>query len=189
MFSPEFELSNSNLPGSKNFYTVIQEIGKHKIIPKGKILIRMGSHATTIFYVKKGAFKTVVRTAHKDYILAFTFEDDIECCPSALMNNHTNNFDVLAITNSEVISCEIEDFKKYAGAEECQNFTLSILRHYSIFLENQIIASLSLTAEERYRRLLLQQPEKIKQIPLSLIASYLGITIERLSRIRKKLRV
>lgn len=189
MFSPDFELSNSNLPGSKNFYTLIQQIGKHKIIPKGKLLIRRGSHATSIFYVKKGAFKTIVKTPHKDYILAFTFEDDIECCPSALMDNHTNNFDVEAVTDSEVLTCEIEDFRKHAGAQECLNFTMSILRHYSVFLEAQLIASLSLTAEQRYHNLLLQQPDKIEHIPLSHIASYLGITLERLSRIRKKLKV
>jgi len=42
--------------------------------------------------------------------------------------------------------------------------------------------------EERYHRLLKQQPDKIKQIPLSLIASYLSITLERPSSIRKKMK-
>jgi len=77
-------------------------------------------------------------------------------------------------------------WKKEAGGEEYFRIVGNILHHYAIFLETQLIASLSLTAEQRYKDLLLQQPEKIKQIPLSHIASYLGITLERLSRIRKK---
>jgi len=189
MFSPDFVLSNSNLPGSKNFYTLIQKIGKCKLVPKGKLIIRKGSHASAFFYIKKGAFKTIVKTPHKNYILAFTFEDDIDCCPTALLNSLNNNFDVEAVTDSEVLVCEFDDFKKEAGLQEYFMFVCNILQHYSVFLETQIIESLSLTAEERYHRLLVQQPDKIKLVPLSLIASYLGITLERLSRIRKKLKI
>jgi len=189
MFSPDFVLSNSNLPGSKNFYTLIQKIGKRKLVPKGKLIIRKGSHASAFFYIKKGAFKTVVKTPNKNYILAFTFTDDIECCPTALMNNLPNNFDVEAVIDSEVLVCDFDDFKKEAGTQGYFNIVCNILHHYSFFLETQLIESLSLTAEQRYHNLLQQQPEKISQIPLSLIASYLGITLERLSRIRKKLKI
>jgi hypothetical protein len=40
------------------------------------------------------------------------------------------------------------------------------------------------TAEQRYKKLLENNPELIKRVPLSYIASYLGITLETLSRIR-----
>jgi len=189
MFSPDFTLSNSNLPGSKLFYALIHKIGRRKLVPKGKLIIRKGSHASAFFYIKKGAFKTIVKTPHKNYILAFTFVDDVECCPTALLNNLPNNFDIEAITDSEVLICDFEDFKKNAGTEEYFNIISNILVHYSVFLETQIIDSLSLTAEERYHKLLVQQPDKMKQIPLTLIASYLGISLERLSRIRRKMKV
>ena len=189
MLSPDLVLSNSNLPASKKFFTLIQRVGKCKFVPKGKLIIRRGSHATAFYYVKRGVFKTIVRTPHKNYILAFTFEDDIECCPTALLNNLPNNFDIEAVTDSEVLICEFDDFRKEEDAQTYFNIVSSILHHYSVFLETQIIESLSLTAEERYHCLLEQQPDKIKQIPLSLIASYLGITLERLSRIRKKIKV
>ncbi len=189
MLSPNFVLSNSNLPGSKQFYALIQKIGIRKHIPKGKLLIRRHSQAISLYYIEKGAFKKTVKAAHKDYILAFTFDDDINCCPIALMNNLPNNFDVEAITDSVVLICDFEDFKKSAGTEQYLNIISNMLVHYSVFLETQIIESLSLTAEQRYHRLLTQQPDKIKQIPLTLIASYLGISLERLSRIRKKMKI
>ena len=47
--------------------------------------------------------------------------------------------------------------------------------------------SITLTAEERYRRLLQDEPEIALRAPLKHIASYLGVTPESLSRIRKKL--
>lgn len=189
MLSPNFVLSHSSPPRLKQFYALTMEVGKHKLIPRGKQIIRTGSHANCFFYIKKGAFKTVVKTSKKNCILAFTFEDDIGCCPTALLNNLPNSFDVEAIIDSEVLVCEFSDFKKKAGVEDNFNIISNVLVHYSGFLENQIVESLSFTAEERYLRLLNQQPDKLKQLPLSLIACYLGITPERLSRIRKKMKI
>jgi CRP/FNR family transcriptional regulator, anaerobic regulatory protein len=187
MLSPDFVLSRSGFPDGK-FYDLIQKVGRPKHIPKGKLIMRAGSYPTFFFYIKKGAFKTVVTTPRKNYILAFTFEDDIDCCPTTLLNNSPNNFNIEAVIDSDVLICDFEKFKKAAGKEEYINVMSNILLHYASFLEGQLIESLSLTAEERYQSLILQQPDKIKLIPLSLIASYLGITLERLSRIRKKMK-
>ncbi|MGL5888238.1 MAG: Crp/Fnr family transcriptional regulator, partial [Bacteroidia bacterium] len=54
-----------------------------------------------------------------------------------------------------------------------------------IHKQNQQIELLTLTAEERYKQLLQKQPEIIKRTPSKHIASYLGVTPESLSRIRK----
>lgn len=67
-------------------------------------------------------------------------------------------------------------------------------RFFRLLMQNNLIAqqrrtlsSLSLSAEERYTRLLGQYPEIVQRVPQHLIASYLGITPETLSRIRHKL--
>ena len=46
---------------------------------------------------------------------------------------------------------------------------------------------LNKTAEERYLSLFTERPELIKEIPLKFIASYIGITPQALSRIRKRI--
>jgi len=189
MFSPEINLSRSSAFGVKTFFEAINKIGKPKRVKKGETIIRQGTPPTFIIYIQKGAFKTVVKTPRKNYILAFTFADDIDCCPAALLNNQPNNFSIEAIADSEVLVCDFEALKKYLGSEGYTQWAIGLLLHYASFLEAQLTESLSLTAEERYKKLLETQPEKMKLVPLSLVASYLGITIERLSRIRQKLRV
>lgn len=188
MFSPNFDLSNSGFQGSHRFYEIIQQIGQPKKVPKGRQIIKEGSLATFFLYIKKGAFKTIVKTTKKDFVLAFTFADDIDCCPIALLHNLPNNFSIEAVVNSEVLICHFADFKRVAGKDEYAKVANNILLHYAMFLEEQVKEFLSLTAEERYFKLLHTQPDKLKQIPLTLIASYLGITLERLSRIRKKIK-
>jgi CRP-like cAMP-binding protein len=189
MFSPDFTLSVLGFEGSYKLYELIIKTGKPKLVPKGKVIIRKDTPATFLFYIRKGVFKTVVKDTKRDFVLAFTFEDDIDCCPRALLNKLPNNFNIEAVTDCEVLVCDIKDLRKAAGNGEYMSIATNILNHYAGFLENQLIEFLTLTAEQRYLKLLEKQPEKIEQIPLSLLASYLGITQERLSRIRRKMRI
>jgi ribosomal protein L10 len=50
-----------------------------------------------------------------------------------------------------------------------------------------LIRSISYSAEEKFKKLVDTNPQLIQRIPQNLIASYLGITPETLSRIRKNL--
>ena len=60
--------------------------------------------------------------------------------------------------------------------------------NYSIATQKRLNASISFSAEERYRDLLNTYPEFLRRFPQHIIASYLGITKETLSRIRHQLR-
>lgn len=61
------------------------------------------------------------------------------------------------------------------------------MANYISILENRVVEAISLTAEQRYKKMLLQPHLQVEKIPLFYIAAYLGISQERLSRIRKKL--
>lgn len=189
MISPEFLFSNIPEKQSKYFFSIIQKIGKEKYIEKGERIIRHGSHPSFFFYIVRGVFKTSIKHNEKAYILGFTFEGDVDCCPTSLLKGMTNNFEIEAVIDSIVLICELKDFQKACSAKEYYSITNNIMSNYASILENRVIETISLTAEQRYKKLLLQRPHLMEKIPLSLIAAYLGITQERLSRIRKKLRV
>jgi hypothetical protein len=60
--------------------------------------------------------------------------------------------------------------------------------YYTIWLEGRIFSLQFHSAAERYADLLRNEPHLIQKVPLSYIASYLGITLETLSRIRAKIK-
>lgn len=188
MISPEFLFSNIPEKQSKYFFSVIQKIGKEKLVAKGETIIRYGSHPTFFFYITSGAFKTSIKKNDKAYILGFTFEGDIDCCPTSLLKASANNFTIEAVLDSKVLVCALKDFQKACSSKKYSSIINNIMANYISILENRVIEAISLTAEQRYKKLLLQQPSSIEKIPLSYIAAYLGITQERLSRIRKKLK-
>lgn len=185
MISPEFLFGNIPQKQSKYFLSIIHQIGKKKNFNKGKTIIQKGSHPTFFFYIISGAFKTSIIINNKVYILGFTLEGDIDCCPTSVLKNASNNFSIEAVFNSEVLICNFKDFQQACTAEKYGSITNNILTNYISILENSLIESISLTAEQRYHNLLQRQPTIIERIPLQFIAAYLGITQERLSRIRK----
>lgn len=186
MISPEFLFRNIPEKQSKYFLSIIQQIGKEKYIKKGQTVIRYGSHPSFFFYIVSGAFKTSIKQNDKPYILGFTFEGDVDCCPTSLLKGIANNFAIEAVLNSKILVCELKDFQKACTAGKYSTITNNILANYVSILENRVIEAISLTAEQRYKNLLKQNTPHIDKIPLSQIAAYLGITQERLSRIRKK---
>lgn len=189
MISPELLYGNITEKQSKYFFSIICKIGKERLVEKGETIIRYGSHPSFFFYIVSGAFKTSIKSNDKAYILGFTFEGDVDCCPTSLLKGLSNNFAIEAVTDSKILVCELTDFQKACSARKYTSITSNILANYVSILENRVIETISLTAEQRYRNLLQKPHASIDKIPLSQIAAYLGVTQERLSRIRKKIKI
>jgi CRP-like cAMP-binding protein len=64
---------------------------------------------------------------------------------------------------------------------------LLMTEYYAVWLENRLFEFHTLDATQRYLHLLKEQSHIIQNIPLTYIASYLGISLETLSRIRAKI--
>jgi CRP-like cAMP-binding protein len=86
---------------------------------------------------------------------------------------------VLVISKKDVVSLA----RKYPMVNEIDKL---ITEMYTIWLEDRIYSLQFSTAKERYDELMKKFPEYIQQIPLTYLASYLGVTLETLSRIRRK---
>jgi CRP-like cAMP-binding protein len=93
-----------------------------------------------------------------------------------------------ALENTEILSISYSDLNElYKGSEIGMNIGRIASETLFIHKQTQQIDLLTLTAEERYLNLLKHQPQLIQRTPQKHIASYLGITPESFSRIRKKI--
>jgi ribosomal protein L10 len=75
-------------------------------------------------------------------------------------------------------------YDKYHAGER---FGRLIAEQSFIELMNSILAEKTLSPEQRYQKLITERPELFERVSLNMIASYLRITPEHLSRIRKKI--
>lgn len=184
MLSPQINFDTNQLPAALQ---PLLPFARQRNIEKGKSLIEQGKPCTIFFVVLDGIFKTFRTTNDLDYITGFTFKGDLDTSPYALFTDNISTETIQALTPSTVLVFPKHDLmKSRVDNLGLQDFIIALLSNYIETLETRLHQNRSMTAEERYDQLLLTQPEEVRKIPLGDVASYLGISKERLSRIRKK---
>jgi CRP/FNR family transcriptional regulator, anaerobic regulatory protein len=167
--------------------TLFEQYGIKKQVPKGKQVIQQGERSDFFFYVTKGGFKSYISRGDREYILGFSFKDHIDCCPYSLFSNNLNTYTLEAYTDSEIIKVSLSDLERFTkGTADFEKYVKKSLIDYIGEIENTLFVLVSKTAEERYISLCKEYGEEVKQLSLTDVAKYLGISLERLSRIRKK---
>jgi CRP-like cAMP-binding protein len=92
-----------------------------------------------------------------------------------------------AIEETEVLMITLADYEKMLLEIPVMDRYFRILYQNSLVTKDyRLIVSNGYTAEEKYMELAQKNPEMIKRVPHNLIASYLGLAPETVSRIRKK---
>lgn len=166
--------------------TILKAKGKRKKLSKGEIIIQEGAPCDFFFYIEYGCFRAFRYLDEKEVNIGFSFKGDLDTCPYAFIND-LPSFDIIeALTESSVIVIYKTDLSELENRNPLvKNFVNYMLSSYIETLINRALEFKALTAEEIYLKMLKRQPLELSNIPLKHLASYLGITPERLSRIRK----
>lgn len=172
----------------KSSFASILPYGKQKNISKGTLIIEKDEMCTKIFFIVDGIFRTFRESNQVEYTTGFSFKGDFDTSPFSFYYELPATETIEAITDATVLVIERNDFwEATKNNSALQNGVYLLLAGYIEILESRLHENRSMTAEQRYLQLLHSQPDDIKKISLGFIASFLGITKERLSRIRKKM--
>jgi CRP-like cAMP-binding protein len=156
---------------------------------KGTIILFKGDMADAAYKVKKGCLRSyVIDTNGKEHILQFAPEGWIISDMDAFVNNKAAAIFIDAVEDSEIYELHRDALKEIDNITSTHDFDPNnkIVRNL-IATHKRLIALLSEPAENRYLDFLNTYPMLGQRLPLKLIASYIGITPEYLSEIRKKL--
>ena len=106
---------------------------------------------------------------------------------NSFINQEKSVLNIDAIEEAEVLIITLENYEKMMLEIPVMDRYFRILYQNSLVTKDyRLIVSNSYTAEEKYLQLAQKNPEMIKRVPHNLIASYLGLAPETISRIRKK---
>jgi CRP/FNR family transcriptional regulator, anaerobic regulatory protein len=183
--------NNGFTPFSKTKYNEVvdklKKEGKRKRIKAGEVILSEGMNCDFFFYVESGCFRAFRYLNEKEINIGFSFRGDLDTCPYSFINDLPSLDTIEALTESTVIiisKSQLHDLEKMNS--EIKRFQYFMLSSYIETLVIRSIEFKALNADEIYRNLVERQSREILHIPLKHLASYLGITPERLSRIRKK---
>lgn len=153
-----------------------------------ELILVQGQLENYLSFVDTGVVRYYVVANDKEITFDFAFKDSFYCAYDSFYNRAKTEIYVQALTNCQLYSISYESLQHLY--EKCE--TAKKLGHIATeyLLDKKVKRELDLltkTPQERYERLLFEQPKYIQQIPLKYLASYIGIVPETLSRIRKRI--
>ncbi|PWL38529.1 Crp/Fnr family transcriptional regulator [Flagellimonas aquimarina] len=170
---------------------LIETFWAEKTLQKGDYLLRNGETCGTDNFVVNGTLKAfyINPETGKEEILYFAIENwwatDIE----SFQKQSPSIYNIQAIEHTTLLQIRYDSFQEMLKQiPKLERFFRIILENYLGSLQRRIILNNILDAEQRYMDFLKNYPKISEKVPNYLIASYLGITAEFLSRIRKKIK-
>jgi CRP-like cAMP-binding protein len=156
---------------------------------KRQFLLQEGEVCRHIAFVTKGCLRsyTVDGKGH-EHVVQFALEDWWIGDLYSYLTGKPSQYTIDALEDSEVLLLEKEAREKLLTTVPVMERFFRLLQEANqVALHRRIIESLSASAEQRYLTLLDTYPALVERIPQNQIASYLGLTPQSLSRIRKEL--
>jgi CRP/FNR family transcriptional regulator, anaerobic regulatory protein len=165
------------------------EICKHLSIlqlDKKHILIKENQRHDFAYFVIKGAVRSYYLKDGIEVNTWFALENDTVGSLQNFKGNPSRET-IELIENSILISMNLKKIKPLMHSNiQIANFINAIIEDYALFLEDKIYYSQMMSSIDKYLILLDREPELFQRVPLTYIASYLGISRETLSRLRSK---
>jgi len=170
------------------FITEVLDAFSYILLRKNDFFVEEGSICSYFCYIESGILQHSIDVEGEEKT---TYLATKNSCTSALKSfkyKIPSRKNIKAISDCKVLVIKIEAFN------ELLKHNKAFKRFYYNLIENQIhliddyrIDLLTLTPEERYKKLLSNDPELLQKVPLHYLASFLGISSRHMSRIRKNI--
>ncbi|MBC8154115.1 MAG: Crp/Fnr family transcriptional regulator [Bacteroidetes bacterium] len=156
-----------------------------KTFKKHQSLIQEGEPVKHVYFVVSGLLKLVyTEDSGKQHVVSFAMEDWWESDFQAYFTQTPATLSLECLEDTVVFCLSREDYHKLcAGLPKMERFIgqKSILG--SIASQQRILSLLTTNAKERYERMIQQYPSLVQRVSKALLASYLGVSRETLSRL------
>jgi CRP-like cAMP-binding protein len=156
-------------------------------LAKGEALVRQGETCRQVSFINSGLLRMYYLVDGREICTGFMNENNyISQYDSFLLQQPSPAF-IDALEDTEVVNLSYADMQElYLQHPVFQVFGRKIAEQLFIMLTSQNTRLLTLTPEERYQSVIDCQPYVVQRVPQYMIASFIGITPEHLSRLRGK---
>lgn len=154
-----------------------------------QFLLQAGDHSSKNSFVVQGCFRVYVVDANgKEHNLQFAIENGWALDMGSLYKGEPSEMNIEALENSTVLQIDRKAFQRlYLSFPVFERYFRILAENAYIALQKRLIRSLSFTAEARYLDFIARYPHLLNRISDAKIASFLGMTPEFLSKLRRNL--
>ena len=158
-------------------------------LKKGEYFVRAGQRSRTIAVVADGLFRYYYLTRDGvEYTKGFFDRHTVLSAYDAILENRPSYFTIEALEDSVIEAVDYDQLARLFDRDPCwMAFAMAMIQKGYLAKVRRERELLMLDAEERYRAFLTRYPGLESRVKQHIIASYIGITPESLSRIRRKM--
>jgi CRP-like cAMP-binding protein len=158
-----------------------------KKVKKGDFFLQQDEICKNSYWIEKGIARKYYINDGKEITTELYFDDDLAISfDSYCLQTPSREF-IQAITDVTVSQTDFTAFQKAKQQfPKLLELDLMMTEYYAMWLENRLFQFHTMDATERYQHLVHAHPQIIQNVQLTHISTYLGISLETLSRIRAK---
>ena len=167
--------------------SLITSVVTPRSLKKGEFLQREGDPVKYGAFVAKGFLRSyIIDNKGKEHIIQFAPENWWISDKAGISKDAKASFFIDAIEDSELLLMDLNGHITLMEKSPCYSASFQAgIQKRGVVKDKRIVQSLSASAEERYNDFIATYPSIVQRVPQHMLASFLGITPETVSRIRK----
>jgi len=187
--NPLIDYFNKILPLDDKEKAFVEEVFKERSVKRRQFILQEGEICIHNTFVLEGCFKMYfVDDSGKEHNLQFAIENWWIGDIGSFHSEEPSKLHIEAMENSIILQIKKEDqLRLFVNYPKFNRIFRVLAENAMVGLQKRTIQNISSTAEERYLDFLKRHPQFFNRISNVQIASYLGVTPEFLSAIRKKI--
>ncbi len=177
------------MPELEPHWDEIKKIFRPQKISAKTTLLESGDVSKYQYIVTKGCLRLfIIKEDGSEVTVQFFFENQVVASMESAFTGKPGRMYLESIEDSEVIVVRLKDWNElFEHYPEYNRVLVGFLKKRLLYYSDLYTSFILKTPEQRYEKLLNENPELIERVPHYYIASYLGITPVSLSRIRSRL--
>lgn len=161
---------------------------QERTVAKGTVLLRQEEICSEVYFVSTGLLRSyTVDDNGREHIIQFAPEDSWMSDRNSFLFGEPSLIFIDAIEDSQLVVLTREFFNQVSSFVNFNTFNTRALHNLVRLQQHRISLLIGASAEARYMDFIARYPSLTLRVPQWMIASYLGITPESLSRVRREL--
>lgn len=157
-------------------------------LPKKALFLSIGEIENYLYFIEEGSARYFIPKEENDVTFGFRFENHFVSGYDSFLTRTPSEYQLETLSKTIMWRISYADLQYVYEVSTIGNKIGRITAEQTFLIKSaREISLLNQTAEERYLALFEKRPNVIKEVPLKHIASYIGVTPQALSRIRKRI--
>ncbi|WBX71062.1 Crp/Fnr family transcriptional regulator [Tenacibaculum retecalamus] len=158
-------------------------------LTKNSFLVKKGNVCKYFCFIESGILQHAIEISEEEKTTYLALKNSCTSALKSYLQKTPSRKNIKALSDCNLQILLVDDFKYLLENNTAfHQFYYNLIENQIFLIDDYRIDLLTLSPEERYNKLLTNEPKLLQEVPLHYLASFLGISTRHMSRIRKNIK-